>query len=512
MTGRSGRTTAATIAACAVVAAIYLLRLNTAAGLLGDDGWYILLARSLASGEGFTLSHTPEGGLPKYPPGFPLLLSLVFLIAPGFPANVYLLKGISVIAMAGVGIASFRYFAQRSLPAPMAAGLAIAVVSTPAFVFLATSTVMSEGVFTLSLLVTLLLVERSLRVGTTSSMLLAAGLGAATVLIRTAGAPLLLAIPVYLCAKGRWRPAALFLVTAAACLAPWVAYTAARPPSPQGSYTTEVWRRWADDPSSGRVTIGDFPARIANNAFDVFGRAVAGIVVPELFRGPTESGEETVSLGGAWSATASGSMGSATGTMAVSILLSALAVIGFVSAVRRGATATEFFVPLSLALTLVWPFWTFRFVLPLAPYLLFYLLAGVRALTAHWMRVARIGLLSILGLHLLDHTLYLARSEDAVWLNDAREVEGMMTWMQQNLAGPGAVASSHPALVYLHTGRTSVPSGDYRSHWEDWTARGVRYVAMLRTAPLPGPPFEYTVRYQTTRRKLWVIEVGSALD
>jgi hypothetical protein len=103
-----------------------------------------------------------------------VLLSIVSLVAPEFPANVYLLKGISVIAMAGVGVACFRDFTQRSLQAPLAAGLAIAVVSTPAFVFLATSTVMSECVFTLSLLVTLLLVERSLRMGTTGSVVLAA--------------------------------------------------------------------------------------------------------------------------------------------------------------------------------------------------------------------------------------------------------------------------------------------------------------------------------------------------
>ena len=504
--------TAAAIAACAVLTAIYLLRLNTAAGLLGDDAWYILLARSLASGDGFTLTNMPEGGLPKYPPGFPALLSLVFLATPAFPANVYLLKAISVIAMAGVGVVSFRYFIQRAVPKLLAAALAIAVVSTPAFVFLATSTVMSECVFALSLLVTLLLVERSLRVGTTGSVVVAAVLAAATVLIRTAGAPLLLAVPVYLCWKRRWRRAALFLVTAAACLAPWLAYTASRPPSPQGSYTTEVWRRWADDPSSGAVTMLDLPARIGNNAVDVFGRAVAGIVVPELFRGPTESGEETVSLGGAWSATASGSMGSAAGTMVVSFLLSALAAIGFVSAVRRSATATEFFIPLSVALTLLWPFWSYRFVLPLTPYLLFYLLTGVQALTGHWVRVARVALLCIVGLHLLDHSLYLARQRDAVWLADAREVDEMMTWMRESLQGPGAVASTNPALVHLHTGRASISSGDYRRHWEDWKAGGVRYIAAVRTAPLPGPFFEYTLLYQSARRKLWVIEIHRVSD
>jgi hypothetical protein len=30
--------------------------------------------------------------------------------------------------------------------------------------------------------------------------------------------------------------------------------------------------------------------------------------------------------------------------------------------------------------------------------------------------------------------------------------------------------------------------------------------------PLPGPSFEYTVRYRSARRKLWVIENRSAPD
>ena len=46
--------------------AVYLLRLDRVAGLLQDDGWYILLAKALASGQGYTLINSPTAGIPLY--------------------------------------------------------------------------------------------------------------------------------------------------------------------------------------------------------------------------------------------------------------------------------------------------------------------------------------------------------------------------------------------------------------------------------------------------------------
>ena len=39
----------------ALAAVIYGLRLDGTAGLIKDDGWYILLAKALAAGEGYRL-------------------------------------------------------------------------------------------------------------------------------------------------------------------------------------------------------------------------------------------------------------------------------------------------------------------------------------------------------------------------------------------------------------------------------------------------------------------------
>jgi len=155
------------VAIAAVVAAIYLLRLDRAAGLVVDDAWYVVLAQALAQGDGFRLISSAVAPIvPVVPPGFPLVLAPVFLLSPRFPDNVFVLKAVSIAAMLGMGAAWYRHLvASRGIAAAPAAGIAVATVLTPGFVFLATSTVMAECVFTLAQVIAVVLLERSARAG-----------------------------------------------------------------------------------------------------------------------------------------------------------------------------------------------------------------------------------------------------------------------------------------------------------------------------------------------------------
>jgi hypothetical protein len=104
-------------AAIAVVAvfAIYLLRLDPAAGLYVDDAWYIVLARALWQGDGFRLiSSAATPILPAFPPGFAMILAPVVGMTAAFPANVIALKAVSIVAMAGVGLATYYYLSRFS--------------------------------------------------------------------------------------------------------------------------------------------------------------------------------------------------------------------------------------------------------------------------------------------------------------------------------------------------------------------------------------------------------------
>ena len=501
------------IGTCALAIIVYVLRLNGVAGMYVDDAWYVMFAQAIASGHGYHLINapTPEiaAVLPSSPPGFALVLALVAALTPAFPANVVYLKAVSVVAMLGVGVLALMYYRDRSMPVPLAMALALVVVLTPAFVWLATSTVMSEPLYTLAQLAAVMFVARRRPV-------LGGVAAAAAVLIRSAGLPFLVAATVWYLVRRERRAAVLFLVTAILLILPWAIYARANAtPLSQRlahggahvfTYSEQFWMQRAGDIQSGEITARDLPARVANSLFDIFGRDVGAIVLPELYRSPTESGEETLSVGGERSTISTGSMGNTLGTMVVSGLLSVLALIGFVARWRRGAGVAEYFVPLALVPIVIFPHWAFRLVLPLTPFLYDYLVAGVQALTPAWPRVLRIAIACLLTLHLLDHGMYRMQIQQAVWLEDAHEVDQVIEWMQRELKEPGNVASTNPALIYLRTGRRSLAIDDARGRWPAWRALGVRYVVALRGQELPDPSLPYRVLFKTTRSGLWVVE------
>jgi hypothetical protein len=275
------------------------------------------------------------------------------------------------------------------------------------------------------------------------------------------------------------------------------------------SYGEQIWMRWAGDPGSGTVTLRDFPARVTTNIVDVSTRAVGGVFLPTLFRGPAESGEEVVALGGA-AGVGRGSMGTATATMVISLGLSALVLIGFIQTARKSVTVAELLVPVSLGITFLWPFWTFRFVVPLTPFLYFYLIAGMRTVAPA--RIGRLALLCVIGLHVSDHVRYIVearhpqQSDDVSWLVQARETEAVLMWVNRH-GGEGVIATTNPALVYLRTGHTTVSFDRPPADWTALQSRGIRYVVCLVALEVPAASAgDHKLRYRSPGG-FWIIEL-----
>lgn len=519
------------------VTAVYILRLDRSAGLVVDDGWYVLLAKALAQGDGYRLiSSAAVEIMPVVPPGFPLLLSPVFLVSPQFPDNVFLLKAVSIAAMLGVGAVLYRYLTTyRATPALPAAGIAVATVLTPAFVFLATSTVMAECVFTLAQVAAVVLIERSARARTPAGQFRAAALAGlaagGAVLTRTAGVALLLAAGLYLMKERAWRRAVAFAGAALVCIGPWLAYSAAHAPTALESaehggpiayaYSELFSMRRPGDPAAGRMAVGDLPAQLVRNAVDMLGRSVSGVIVPAFLRGPDESGEEVVALGGT-TGILGASMGSARVTMAVSLGISGFALIGLVTNLRRRVTVAELLTLASIGMIALVPGRTFRYILPLAPFLWMYFVAGLqtvgdavgqrlRLVALDGWSVVRVTLLCLIALQVLEHAQYVRlvwRGDPAPdWLADAREVDDLLEWMHQNLPDDDAVATTNPGLVYLRTGRRTLASDTPAQNWRRWQARGVRYLVSLRPVATPSLVLGFTKLYESRRRRLWVIEM-----
>lgn len=500
----------AAVAAGVVVSAVYLLRLDQVVGIIGDDAWYALLGRTLARGQGFLQPNTPTPGLlPYLPPGYPLLLAPMWMLAPDFPANVAILKALSIVAMlAAAGLTYVYIRAARDWAPWLALVVSAAVALVPSLVFLATSTLMSDVAFLAVQLATVVTVERT----TSRAGAVAAGLGAAaTVLIRTIGLAVPVGVLVYLGLKRDWTRARLFAAVVVLTLAPWQIYAARHAATAQlsgtdalPSYGQAFWQQWASDAKAGTATVRDLPARIGRNIFDVVTRDAVALVAPSLLRGPHQSGLELLGVG---TYGMRGPMGNGTETIVLSTVLFALMAVGWGAAVRRQLSLAEIVVPLSLAVIVAWPFWSFRFILPLAPFLLIYLVDGLRAVTPAASPIPTVAIASVVALSQFDHMDYLARAETRQpdWSIYAEDTDAVLTWLQQHPA-TGVIAASNPALVHLRTDTPTIQL-DTVVDRAALKGRGVQYVVWVHLARMRPPADQGTVRFVSPRAGFWVLEL-----
>jgi len=486
--------------ALAVTLAIYLLRMDRVVGLVVDDAWYVLLAKALATGDGYTLINSPTPGItPFYPPGFPALLSIFYRLSPVFPDNVWLLKSVSIAAMIAAGIVAFRYFERdRALPVEVAFALAFATAIYPGLVFLATSTVMSECVFTLVQLVAILVIERSVRDasrGAASSAQRYAAVGGVfasiAFLTRSAGLALLVGGVIYLAKEKLFRQAAIFAVVAAILVGPWTLYSRAHVPTAEqrveqgGSivmpYDVQFWNRVAGRQLSGTIELKDLPGRVFENLTEI-GKADFGAFVFYSFYRPVEAGE-TIRLSNRHAA--------------ISLLFAFVALFGYLAAAREKLTLAEIAVPLALSICVLWGWEQIRLLAPLVPFLLFYLVIGVRAMA----RLARVDaraqaiLLAIVSWVFVVGALdgnyrYIQKKYDPVpanrprWISAFEENEAFIRQLGARVPQGETIATDNPALVHLYTGHKTIASNNPAARWRMWKHLGVRYYAKISPYPV----------------------------
>lgn len=499
-----------TIAVVVVIVAVYLLRVDPYAGLMVDDAWYMVLGKGLSLGEGFRLvSSSASPIVPSVPPGFPALLAIVFWMSPSYPGNVVLLKAVSLIAMAGVGVACwFDFTRNRNVPRDQALWMAAAVVLTPALVFLATSAVMAEGVFTLAQLLAVIAVERAIRRDPADARppIVGGVLAAVAVLMRTAGLAAVAASLAYFLVNRRWRQAAVFAVTVGVLLLPWQAYSRVNAPTMDeriahgGTIAYSYGQLIAMERigAVGTVVSGEgFVLRGVTNIADMLTRDIGAVVLPVLYRGPSESGQEVMSVGSA----GRGSMGTATGTMIVSAVLVLIMLVGVYRS-SAWLSLPVLLIAASLVMFSTVSSLTIRYVVPLAPFLLWLLWLGLGRAS-----MARIAVLVVVGFQLMDHTLYIREKFTGTpqWIGEAREVDDVLTWMENTLHEDGPVASTNPGLVFLRTGRKGIASVRPELNWERWKSSGVRYVAALQLVEIPSRQRNARVMFHNGR--LWVVQM-----
>ena len=410
-------------------------------GIFLDDGIYAVLARSLAEGTGYRYVNLP--GAPEathYPPGYPALLALLWRAWPAFPANVVLLKGANAVLMA-LAVPGLAALARRRLDlSPLAAVVAVALLSLGIPLLTFATTLFSEPLFLALLGPTLLLAERAAEGERRRDAFVAGLLCGVIFLVRTVGAGAGVALVATLAWRRRFAAAAAAAAAFALCVLPWQLWVAlhdsalpAALAGNYGSYSGWLMDGWRD---GGVQFLLASMRKTVSSMWTVIGVLVA----PSPLRG-------------------------------VAALSAATALACFaLGALRLGrrAPVTASFIAFYLAIVLVWPFAPYRFVWGLWPLLGLVTAAGV-AILWRWRPTVARGLprhaaLACVTLAIAGHALFNVRGyARRSWERTQRaESEAAMVsagWISRHVPREAVVASEYGPLVWLYTGRRAVPTG-----------------------------------------------------
>lgn len=473
------------------IGALYVSRVDQTAGEFRDDGWYLLLGQSLAEGKGYQMVNFPfDLGAPIYPPLFPVLLSIVFRISPNFPANLFLLKSISILAMLAFGLAVYFFFLQRGRTTFQAFGIALLTVTAPAFVFLATSTVMSECVFSLLQFLTILLIEQLDRITLNHRKLwlvgLAALLAAAAWLTRSIAITLFAAVLLHFLLQRRFREITVFTGIILLVFVPWTLYSKKQinPTStiPDVRYLRTSYSEHILFQNSGslrKIQPSQLPARFLQNELAVFQYATGNLLLPVLYRPTLESGTEAIGtplwIGyGPNVITNSFTNNSRLPVVpiVVATIVSIIGAIGFCLRWRRQRGPVEYLTLATILIVAIFPWPQFRYLLPLFPFFIDYFLTGLEQL-ATWtvsirktstasnsdvvQPIVRITLSCIIGLNLYEHAecvrygRFESPPQTSTWAQNFRSSKNVLQWVHDHLPPDEVVATDNPSLTYMYS-------------------------------------------------------------
>lgn len=182
-------------------------------GFYHDDGLYLVCAKSLAEGHGYRIQSLPGEPLQtKYPPLFPLILSIVWKSAGAFPAN--LPAEMFLVWCFYVACVALMWLTFGELVPGRLERTALTVVAAlnPVMILFGLS-LMPEMLFITLFLAAILLAPRSPGI---------AGLvGGLAFLTKTAGLPLLVSIPICYLLKKRFHAAVCFTAVMLPAVAGW---------------------------------------------------------------------------------------------------------------------------------------------------------------------------------------------------------------------------------------------------------------------------------------------------
>ncbi|MFC1660165.1 hypothetical protein ACFL3S_01690 [Gemmatimonadota bacterium] len=437
-------------------------------GVWHDDGVYVMLGRSLATGEGLRyvgVSGAPLAG--KFPPLFPLLLAGVWAAYPAFPENAVYLTGLNIVLLSLAG-GAFSLFLRRGLGLPGLLALGISFLAwLSADLWRVALVPLSEPLFLGTMILALWAGARMEGREGTGGILLFLLAGGAVFYARTLGIALLLAGVVALFVKNRRTAAVWTLVGTAALILPWALWcraASATVPEPfqdtLGSYSGWWMRQALQEP-------GAFLAFLPSNLLLLLRQSLT-LLLPGV-EGP-----------GRW----------------VGIIMVPLVLLGLWEMGRRCLT-----LPLTLALSfvvlLLWPFQDIRLSVPFQPFLILGGILGFRSLLGRvqsrswvWRGGLAIAVVWVALLTAVSGRRLLEGWPGGPYRARAAALEKAVRAVDEKTPSDAVVGA--PELwsgIHLFTGRTVIPSarffpmaqdgpswGTEEEQYQAWVSGGLTHV------------------------------------
>jgi hypothetical protein len=412
-------------------------------GVYQDDGIYTVLAKSLATGQGFRYLHLPDApNATHYPPLYPLFLAGLWKVFPSFPANITLFKFANAAFM---GVAAFWAvrFARRQV------GMShwTAVISAGAFticapVILHAVMVLSESMFLAALFPVLMACERAARTGNRRDALIAGAAVGALALVRTVGAVAILATALALAIRKRWVPAALVWLAGLAVMLPWqlwiAAYDGHLPDVFLGRYGSYGGWLMSGIREGGIAWVGQLV--VFNLGVLAEGISVMLTVdqLPMVVRWLAIAVVTAFFAGGWW------------------LML-------------RRAPVAAWMVAIYLAVIISWPFQPPRFIFAVWPVIGMIMGLAVHAAVtwrpapAARLRVMQFAMVSMAAALLVGYARYNYAGAETRWWSQtqafvANRSKPMAEWVIANTPANAVISTDDDVLMHLYTGRLAVPN------------------------------------------------------
>jgi hypothetical protein len=429
----------ATVAACMTLAITMAAYHPMPVGIWVDDGHYVVLARALASGQGYRYLNLPgEPFATHFPPGYPALLAVITRFGPPFPLNIRVFVFVNALLTAAAAYV-IVLLARRQLafPSPLAALTGVTWAVAVPTLMLATA-VMSEPLVLALLLPTLLLAERAARDGGVRRTIVVCLLLALCTWVRSIGIAAIGGFAIVLLTRRRWSELGTAVVTTTAALAPW-----------------SIWKQLhrAPLPAAWAGMYGDYGNWITDGLSSHGASLLIKVAVQNL-------GDTLEAFACYWSEGPDGTF-----RVVVAAMLIAVTCVGLALSWRRSPVVAWSLVGY-MAIVILWPFHPQRFVWGIGALWIPFAVAGVwrllemaRATAPRRYRVLVAVVALALAACIPAGSALAARTAawDRVPRLGAKTTIPMLQWIIRNTAQDALIASDAETAVYLYTGRHAVP-------------------------------------------------------